>query len=199
MEKLFESAPEIIREAAKSPLGLFALMILALAILAFFFFREASERTRIAIFVLMVIGVVAFGVAIFRTTPSGSPPPESRTAGTLPPPVPKDPACGSVIRMPADNALLGLTWEPIAGASTYTVEIDCFGCRPYLNAWYTQSGSPWHIRGGLGLRTPLYSSNVHVKLRQAGGNALRWRVWGIGQDGNEGQKSGWCQVAFSGG
>lgn len=69
MEKLFENVPEIIGEAAKSPLGLFALMILVLAILGFFFFREASERTRIAIFVLMFTGVVSFGTAIFHAVP----------------------------------------------------------------------------------------------------------------------------------
>ena len=73
MEKLFENAPEIIREAAKSPLGLFALMILVLAILGFFFFREASERTRIAIFALMFTGVVSFGIAIFAVPPASEP------------------------------------------------------------------------------------------------------------------------------
>jgi hypothetical protein len=73
MEKLFENAPEIISAAAKSPLGLFALMILALAVLGFFFFRQASERTRVVVFVLMFVGVVAFGIAIFGASslPSG--------------------------------------------------------------------------------------------------------------------------------
>lgn len=73
MEKLFENAPEIISAAAKSPLGLFALMILVLAVLGFFFFRQASERTRVTIFLLMFIGVVAFGIAIFSASspPSG--------------------------------------------------------------------------------------------------------------------------------
>jgi hypothetical protein len=73
MEKLFENAPEIISAAAKSPLGLFALMILALAVLGFFFFRQASERTRVVIFVLMFVSVVAFGIAIFGaiSPPSG--------------------------------------------------------------------------------------------------------------------------------
>ncbi|MCI0694066.1 hypothetical protein L0337_18915 [candidate division KSB1 bacterium] len=73
MERLFENAPEIISAAAKSPLGLFALMILVLAVLGFFFFRQASERTRVTIFLLMFIGVVAFGIAIFSASshPSG--------------------------------------------------------------------------------------------------------------------------------
>lgn len=69
MEKLFENAPKIIGEASKSPLGLFALMILVLAVLGFFFFRKALERTRIAIFMLMFTGVVSFGIAIFHAVP----------------------------------------------------------------------------------------------------------------------------------
>jgi hypothetical protein len=75
MEKLFENAPEIISAAAKSPLGLFALMILVLAVLGFFFFRQASERTRVTIFVLIFVGVVAFGIAIF----SASSPPSNES------------------------------------------------------------------------------------------------------------------------
>jgi hypothetical protein len=73
MEKFFENAPEIISAAAKSPLGLFALMILVLAVLGFFFFRQASERTRVVVFVLMFVGVAAFGIAIFGASslPSG--------------------------------------------------------------------------------------------------------------------------------
>lgn len=70
MEKLFENAPKIIGEASKSPLGLFALMILVLAVLGFFFFRKALERTRIAIFILMFTGVVSFGIAIFHAVPT---------------------------------------------------------------------------------------------------------------------------------
>lgn len=64
MKSFFDNVPEIIKAAASSPLGLFALMILALAFLAFFFFRKASERTRISIFVLMFCGVIVFGFAI---------------------------------------------------------------------------------------------------------------------------------------
>src|SRR5215472_7227210 len=72
MDKLIESAPEIIGEAAKSPLGIFALMILALSVLGFFFFRKSSERTRTAMFVLMFIGGASFGYATFRTASGGS-------------------------------------------------------------------------------------------------------------------------------
>ena len=66
MEKLFEQLPKIIEEAAKSPLGLLALMIIALSLLAFFFFREASARTRVGIFLVLFAGCAVFAWAIFR-------------------------------------------------------------------------------------------------------------------------------------
>src|SRR5258708_10957046 len=67
MDKLIEYAPSIIGQAARSPLGIFALMILALSVLGFVFFRNSSERTRTAMFVLMFIAVASFGYASFRT------------------------------------------------------------------------------------------------------------------------------------
>lgn len=64
-----EHIPAIIEQAARSPLGLFALMVIALSILGFVFFRGAAERTRIAMFVLLFIGVASFGMAAMRATP----------------------------------------------------------------------------------------------------------------------------------
>lgn len=70
MEEIaIQQIPAIIEQAAKSPLGLFALMVIALSVLGFFFFRGASERTRIAMFVLLFFGVAAFGMATVRVAP----------------------------------------------------------------------------------------------------------------------------------
>ncbi len=116
-------------------------------------------------------------------------------------PIPEHPACGSVIKALSDTKYLVLNWQPVDGTSTYSVEVDCIGCGQYPNKWYSQSGTPWHVKPGLGLRTlqkPIYSSKVHVKLRQAGGKSLRWRVWSVDSDGHEGKKSEWCQLAFYG-
>jgi hypothetical protein len=66
MNELAKSLPEIIKEAATSPLGILALMIVGLAILAFFFFRGASERTRLVIFVMLFFGVATFGAAVMH-------------------------------------------------------------------------------------------------------------------------------------
>lgn len=72
MDKLIKYAPKIIEAAAKSPLGIFALMILAMSVLGAMFFRDASEPTRAGIFVLMLVGVAAFGFAAIRSMPSAT-------------------------------------------------------------------------------------------------------------------------------
>ncbi|OKY74696.1 MAG: hypothetical protein BM485_12720 [Desulfobulbaceae bacterium DB1] len=121
--------------------------------------------------------------------------------GILAAPIPEHPACGSVVRSIADTEYLVLNWLPVDGASTYTVEVDCFGCGQYPDKWHSQSGTPWHIKPGMGRRTPqnpIYSSKVHMKLHQAGGTSLRWRVWAVDAEGRDGKKSAWCQLAFTG-
>ncbi len=84
MNNFFQNTPNIIAEAAKSPLGIFALMIIALSILAFFFFRASSDKIRASIFFLMFIGVVSFGAATLHSVPSTTPvavsPPTHETA-----------------------------------------------------------------------------------------------------------------------
>lgn len=66
MEELYRQLPAIIEQAAKSPLGLLALMVIALAGLGLVFFRSATERTRIMIFVLLLGGVAVFAIAAMR-------------------------------------------------------------------------------------------------------------------------------------
>lgn len=71
MDGLFEHLPAIISAAAQSVLGLFALLSVALAMLAYFFFAKARVNVRIGIFVLLFVGVAAFGVAVFRASGAG--------------------------------------------------------------------------------------------------------------------------------
>lgn len=61
---IWQYVPQIIKEAATSPLGILALMIIALAILAFFFFREAGVVVRVTIFILMFLAVVVFAAKV---------------------------------------------------------------------------------------------------------------------------------------
>ncbi len=53
IENLIENAPRIIEEAGKNPLALVALSILVIGTVAILYFRDASEVTRIVIFVFM--------------------------------------------------------------------------------------------------------------------------------------------------
>lgn len=68
MDKLFEQLPAIITAAAGSNLGTFALLVVALAVLAYVFFAKAREKVRVGIFVLLFLGVLGFGIAMFRAS-----------------------------------------------------------------------------------------------------------------------------------
>jgi len=66
MDTLIEGLPEIITAAAQSHLGILALLSVALAVLAYFFFAKSAIKIRVWIFVLLFLGVVGFAVAMFR-------------------------------------------------------------------------------------------------------------------------------------
>jgi len=68
MDKLFEQLPQIISAAAQSYLGTLALLSVALSVLAYFFFAKASEKVKVGIFVLLFLGVLGFGAAMFRAS-----------------------------------------------------------------------------------------------------------------------------------
>jgi TIR domain/PASTA domain len=107
----------------------------------------------------------------------------------LPAPVPDTPTCGSRIARPS-NKFIGFGWKPVPGATSYTVEVDCLGCAG--RGWFSARGTPWHVRTNLGLRSPIYSSD----LGSAPGSALRWRVWAVDRGGERGEMSNWCQLTF---
>ena len=65
-EEISKNAPDIIRAASQTPLGILALMVLALSVLAAILFRDAPHRTRSIIFVLLFLGVAAYACAITR-------------------------------------------------------------------------------------------------------------------------------------
>jgi hypothetical protein len=69
MDKLIEVLPKIITAAAQSYLGILALLSVALSALAYFFFAKASEKVKVGVFVLLFLGVIGFGVAMFRVSP----------------------------------------------------------------------------------------------------------------------------------
>lgn len=81
-----KTVPDILKEASKSPLGIFALMVLLLGGLAYVFFRRANPRIKIIIFMVLFAGAVAYGVAVVNVPRSvDSPAPENSLvlAGTI--------------------------------------------------------------------------------------------------------------------
>jgi len=72
MDPLFKSLPDIIKAAAQSQLGILALLVIALSVLAYLFFAKAAMKIRVGIFVLLFAGVIGFGIAMFRASDSGT-------------------------------------------------------------------------------------------------------------------------------
>lgn len=58
---------EIITAAAKSPLGIFALMIIILSMLAFYFFRNSSNKYKLTVFLSLFSGVFLFGYVVTKS------------------------------------------------------------------------------------------------------------------------------------
>lgn len=65
-----KTVPEIIRAASASALGIVALIVLALAVLAVVFFRSASQLIRVSMFVVLLAAVVGYSIAVARTDKS---------------------------------------------------------------------------------------------------------------------------------
>jgi hypothetical protein len=80
MDQLFKTLPDIIKAAAQSQLGILALLVVALSILAYVFFAKATVNVRVGIFVLLFAGVIGFGVAMFRASDPNPPAPSSAGA-----------------------------------------------------------------------------------------------------------------------
>jgi hypothetical protein len=80
MDQLFKSLPDIIKAAAQSQLGILALLVAALSILAYVFFAKAAVKIRVGIFVLLFTGTIGFGVAMFRASDPSLPEAPSATA-----------------------------------------------------------------------------------------------------------------------
>lgn len=65
---------DIIREAATSPLGILALIILLLGTLAFAFFGKSSEKSRLIVWMAAFCGALLFGFAFLRAEQRGTDP-----------------------------------------------------------------------------------------------------------------------------
>ena len=111
----------------------------------------------------------------------------SRTGSTiLPAPVQVSPSKGTVFNhFPRTTKLV---WRPVAGASSYTVEIDCFHCCQ-KDKWCTEVGRTYKIQRNL--TTTSYTFDF------VGAQPGRWRVWAVGANGQSGVKSGWWEFRYT--
>lgn len=64
-----EKVPAIIEAAAKSTLGIVALFVLVLGLLAYALFKASSERAKLAVFGGLLVGAGLFGFAAFTVAP----------------------------------------------------------------------------------------------------------------------------------
>ncbi len=71
MDNFIDQMAKIIRESAKSPLGISALAIAVLSLIGVLFFREASVEVKIAIYALMFAGFAGFVLLAFRRHGAG--------------------------------------------------------------------------------------------------------------------------------
>jgi len=132
-----KTIPGIITAAAERPLGILALMIIALAILAYLFFgrKQASMKVRLAVFAMLFIGVAAFAYAIAReAAPDGAtargevvPPGQEKTP---PPPPTIDGAYVLRIESADDYAACFLAGQNVAslsfGSAPVSVSINSY-------------------------------------------------------------------------
>jgi hypothetical protein len=103
-EEGIKSVPDIIKAAATSLLGIFALMIICLAVFGFAFFNKANKYLKLVIFLLFFGGVVAFGFSIINEASTQ----KTSVSGAASP---------SATVLPAKSATISYTttslqWEP---------------------------------------------------------------------------------------
>ncbi len=75
-----------------------------------------------------------------------------------------------------------LRWNPVPGAYSYTVELDCYHCCK-AGQWCTDVGETYYLQPGV--RTTTF------EFSYVGAQPGRWRVWAVDADSHEGQKSSW--------
>lgn len=81
-----------------------------------------------------------------------------------------------------------VVWNPVPGAASYTVEIDCLSCCQ-AGKWCTDVGKLYQVVPNL--RATDYTFNF------VGAQPGRWRVWAVGANGQQGPKSPWREFRYT--
>jgi len=90
------------------------------------------------------------------------------------------PEDGGEPELPDAPWLVPLDWDPVAGASGYTVEVDCLDCCA-AGQYCAEAGRAYRLAADL--HETEYTANL------AGANPHRWRAWAINEDGTPGDFS----------
>ncbi len=151
--------------------------------------------------------------------PSGVTAPTSGTAptpGTTPAPTPTPPtptptpgsgqALSAPIQISPNDGMIftetfprpmTFTWQPVAGAATYRVEVDCYHCC-VADKWCEGLVPPvvQPINGvPISTNLPIYqatTTSYHINS-WVGAQPGRWKVWAVDSQGREGLQSPWWQ------
>jgi hypothetical protein len=122
--------------------------------------------------------------------PVQPPPPQPEPEpDVLPAPRQLSPMDGFRIDADVSGVAVLLSWEPVPGATSYLLEVDCMHCCRY-KAWCTDLGRPWFVSANLTQTQFLYN--------RAGVNAGRWRVWAVFRSGRTGPQSPWWRFDYVG-
>jgi hypothetical protein len=152
--------------------------------------RERTWRTKSnRIWVLLAWACIS-GVLAHRTMAGPivreAPPPAVRMKGPVQlagVPVLVSPTCGATLT--AYPRTLKMSWEQVAGATSYDVQVDCLNCRQ-SGKWDSQVGEPY---------TQHVASGTTATMEFWGDNPGRWRV-GANRGGAPESWSGWCDFTF---
>jgi hypothetical protein len=101
-------------------------------------------------------------------------------------PIMVSPKCGSTFDFYPRTT--PVKWQPVAGAATYTVEVDCFHCCK-SGVWCSDVGKPWKVVPNL--------TETYYKFDYVGAQEGRWRVWAVKADGTQSPKSEWCTFRYT--
>jgi hypothetical protein len=79
-------------------------------------------------------------------------------------------------------------WNPVPGAASYTVEVDCMSCCQ-AGKWCTDVGKQYQTVPNI--QATDYTFNF------VGAQPGRWRVWAVGANGQQGPKSPWWGFTYT--
>jgi hypothetical protein len=169
VNKLTEQLPEIISAAAQSYLGILALLSVVLSVLAYFFFAGASEKVKVGIFVLLFLGVVCFGAAMFRAAPK-------TTEAAQPRPPTDTPS------QPASSPVPSVSTEKNNPPATTNIGVEIHGEKPVVRKTEVQVNKGTGVQFGRdSIGAVLEGSKVTVGTEQVDKSIEKGEIKGGGE------------------